>query len=1197
MTVTMTTTTNTLQYLYHQLKNRDSHTSEKIIDLIEKQEQEQTMIGFAGHFSAGKSTLINTLLERDLLPSSPIPTSANIVHLSEGPPYTVTYFHEDAPVKYAGEIPFNAVQALCKDGEQITRVDISRPGTGLPEHVTLLDTPGVDSTNDADRLITESSLHLMDYMYYVMDYNHVQSEVNLQFLLEMQKRGTPFSIVINQIDKHDEEELPFKTFQTSVTDSLHQWGIQVDHVYYVSLRDFSLQQNEYLSLESDFQSLFSDREEQREEQILRSLKQVVDEYQDSEEQKTDKERNQLEERYEALALHIPEGAVDSYPDIDELQDEAEESFQDQVRSFIPNAYLMPSQLREDAERFLESVQPGFKVGFLFSKQKTEEEQVEREKIFHEHLMKTVEKNLNWPLRERMVRLIEAYDIQQPSLLKLVQSEAFEYDPSRLHNLVESGASVTGAYVLRYTDEVSKDVKRQMKNHIHSWWIAFNQALEEQHRKRRAESEDVYEAVEELHDIQNQLQSIEERNRQERARIEQWIQRPEISEAMKEDVNDQLVKRRNRITSGAITAPVEDQREEQEYETDQAPSLKASDSKVEINDQINQVIEAVDSIEGLETLVEQLRSKQSRLQNRRYTVALFGAFSAGKSSFANALLGERLLPASPNPTTATINKISPPDSKHPHQTIRVSVKKENELMDDLLDPLQRIGVEGKGLSDIRSRLEGLPEEEWMKLNHKNRAFIHAFLEGYDQMMEHLGKEMAIPWEQFSQYVADESFSCFIESMELYYDCRWTRAGVTLVDTPGADSVNARHTDVSFEYIKDADAILFVTYYNHPFSKADQSFLTQLGRVKDSFAMDKMFFILNAADLASSSEELQHVEQYVKEQLQGFHIRHPRLFSVSSKEALQEKRSERPSSLDSFEDRFEQFLELELQQVLIQSIKEDMETVRQTIRSFIDYARLNEQERAARLDRLTEERIRANKRIESKDLASDLRQIENKATKQVHYVHERMMLNANDLFKQHVNPATINGKEAPPKEQVKSSLKHFIDDINFEMKQELRAVSLRIERMLEEMMMYEKERVEKELLTIEDALRLQMPEWEPVAVPQFENGWSLSEKEMNRLSKEFKNTRSFFEKNEKEEMKEDLLALVSPELKQALDKEERTIQSYYQDQWENRYETYRRDWQHQVEETFERMRFSLNHTVDVEELDQRLDYVKTIISRSN
>ena len=54
----------------------------------------------------------------------------------------------------------------------------------------------------------------------------------------------------------------------------------------------------------------------------------------------------------------------------------------------------------------------------------------------------------------------------------------------------------------------------------------------------------------------------------------------------------------------------------------------------------------------------LRKKAERLEGQEFTVALFGAFSAGKSSFSNALIGENILPVSPNPTTATINRIRP-----------------------------------------------------------------------------------------------------------------------------------------------------------------------------------------------------------------------------------------------------------------------------------------------------------------------------------------------------------------------------------------------------------------------------------------------------------------------------------------------------------------------------------------------------------
>ena len=63
--------------------------------------------------------------------------------------------------------------------------------------------------------------------------------------------------------------------------------------------------------------------------------------------------------------------------------------------------------------------------------------------------------------------------------------------------------------------------------------------------------------------------------------------------------------------------------------------------------------------SLAATVQGMRAKAERLRSGRFTIALFGAFSAGKSSLANALIGEAALPVSPNPTTAAINRIVPP----------------------------------------------------------------------------------------------------------------------------------------------------------------------------------------------------------------------------------------------------------------------------------------------------------------------------------------------------------------------------------------------------------------------------------------------------------------------------------------------------------------------------------------------------------
>ena len=82
---------------------------------------------------------------------------------------------------------------------------------------------------------------------------------------------------------------------------------------------------------------------------------------------------------------------------------------------------------------------------------------------------------------------------------------------------------------------------------------------------------------------------------------------------------------------------------------------------------------------------------------------------------------------------------------------------------------------------------------------------------------LGETIQTNLEEFSSFVANEEKSCLVEWIEVYYDCDLTRKGITLVDTPGADSINARHTGVAFEYIKNSDAIFLSLIIIMPFLK--------------------------------------------------------------------------------------------------------------------------------------------------------------------------------------------------------------------------------------------------------------------------------------------------------------------------------------------------------------------------------------------
>ena len=87
--------------LYYQHEDEDRY--KKAALFAQKLIDKEYTIGFAGHFSAGKSSMINALTGEDLLPSSPIPASANIVKVKKtDTDYAVIHMTDGTAVKYGG---------------------------------------------------------------------------------------------------------------------------------------------------------------------------------------------------------------------------------------------------------------------------------------------------------------------------------------------------------------------------------------------------------------------------------------------------------------------------------------------------------------------------------------------------------------------------------------------------------------------------------------------------------------------------------------------------------------------------------------------------------------------------------------------------------------------------------------------------------------------------------------------------------------------------------------------------------------------------------------------------------------------------------------------------------------------------------------------------------------------------------------
>jgi predicted GTPase len=1141
---------NTLQQLtaYHDrfLQSGDDERASKVERLAEKLHNDELILAFCGHFSAGKSTMINHLMGEEILPSSPIPTSANLVKVHHAPTdFAKIHYHHSQNLYFQAPYEFATIRDFCKNGEEVYSVEIGRSKSEMPEGVSILDTPGVDSTDDAHRLSTESAIHLADAVFYVMDYNHVQSQVNFEFTKEMIRHGVKLYLLVNQIDKHQEEELSFSDFKESVENSFASWGVVPNGMFFTSLKAPHHPHNDLEKLES----LIEEQVMKKSELIEASAESAISQLRSEHEKWYEEELGKIEEKGRNILTPEEWNDKDSLLQTEKNLIETlargnvkaiKEHFEEERREILKNAYLMPFETRELAKDFLESRQSDFKVGFLFSKQKTEDEKAVRIQKFKDDINTRVESQLEWHLKTLGKNMLKEYSPSSDQRIKWDQL-SLEVDEQFLMDMIKPGAGITSDYVLQYCDDLSEELKRKARaytndliedtlNEIESASSEENSALEEDLKELQKKTAFIYQ-WNTLHEEKvaqlGKLMSVKVDQRQADLVIKQWIGK---WKATAEDY---------------ITAPdIETAQKEKTIRTREEISQKPhQDLQVSI-EQVIERLETMTSVfrryKGFGKTADLLEGKKERLSNQSFTIALFGAFSAGKSSFANALLGKRILPVSPNPTTASINRINPVSEVGEHETAHVQIKTYDQLFQDIAHSLSYFNRSVSTLDEAMEVVPALTSEGSGKEN-VHLSFLQAFYNGYPAFKGSLGMRIKANLEEYRGFVADEAQACFVESIDLYYDCDITRQGITLVDTPGADSINARHTGVAFEYIKNADAILFVTYYNHAFAKADREFLIQLGRVKDTFELDKMFFVVNAIDLASDEEEKNEVIDYVETQLIQYGIRFPRIFGVSSLQALRESDSEK-SGMDIFKKEFKTFIQNELVSMSIESALSEWDRGLQRFKQYIHTASSDKTYKEVRKQELKDAKDEVRSLIDTKSVHPLEVEMHQESKELVFYVKQRVFFRVSDFYKEAFHSGLFL-QYSNQSQAIKEGLKEFLASIGFDLAQEMRATSLRIQQFIQKILTEQWLVLGEMIQQVEKELVLSPQDYKNESTIEFENAFKQTELRLfEEAFSSFKNPKHFFEQGGKKIVQEKLEALLQEPADSYLEQEQERLEDW-------------------------------------------------------
>lgn len=200
--------------------------------------------------------------------------------------------------------------------------------------------------------------------------------------------------------------------------------------------------------------------------------------------------------------------------------------------------------------------------------------------------------------------------------------------------------------------------------------------------------------------------------------------------------------------------------------------------------------------------------KNNVEHNLFSIVLVGEFSAGKSTFLNALMHKKILPSFTSETTATVNFLRHKDEAPNGEA---GIVYYNDGHQEILPDLE--------LSTIEKVVSTRGNEE-----NKNIATT-------------------------------------INHVDLFLDSEFLKKGVMLVDSPGLNGVADNHREITEKQIRASHASIFVFSADHPGSKTDFEFVKNL-REQYGNKSNNIFYVLNKID-AIRKNEGQTIESVVND----------------------------------------------------------------------------------------------------------------------------------------------------------------------------------------------------------------------------------------------------------------------------------------------------------------------------------------------
>ena len=191
-------------------KHLGDREAEECRQLMVKLAEDRFALAVVGQFKRGKSSLMNAIIGRDILPTGVLPLTSAITVLKYGPREKLTILGKG--VFYPEEVPISSIaEHVTQKGnpgnaKKVTCATLELPVQFLRRGLEFVDTPGIGSAIEANTATTYDYLPRSDAVIFVTSVDTPLTRVETDFLQSIQEHVRKVFFVVNKIDLVADDE-------------------------------------------------------------------------------------------------------------------------------------------------------------------------------------------------------------------------------------------------------------------------------------------------------------------------------------------------------------------------------------------------------------------------------------------------------------------------------------------------------------------------------------------------------------------------------------------------------------------------------------------------------------------------------------------------------------------------------------------------------------------------------------------------------------------------------------------------------------------------------------------------------------------------------------------------------------------------------------------------------------------------------